>query len=31
MAKLRIYNDIDSKDNKFWYQWREATAYVSRI
>lgn len=21
MAKLRIYNDIDSKDNKFWYQW----------
>lgn len=22
MAKLRIYNDIDSQDNKFWYQWR---------
>lgn len=21
MAKLRIYNDIDSQDNKFWYQW----------
>lgn len=21
MAKLRIYNDIDTKDNKFWYQW----------
>lgn len=21
MAKLRIYNDIDCQDNKFWYQW----------
>ncbi|MCW4137307.1 Clp protease ClpP [Segatella copri] len=21
MAKLRIYNDIDSQDKKFWYQW----------
>ena len=21
MAELRIYNDIDSQDNKFWYQW----------
>lgn len=21
MAKLRIYNDIDSQENKFWYQW----------
>lgn len=21
MAKLRICNDIDSQDNKFWYQW----------
>ena len=21
MAKLRIYNDIESQDNKFWYQW----------
>lgn len=21
MAKLRIYNDIDSQDNKFWYEW----------
>nr|DAF21324.1 MAG TPA: Putative ATP dependent Clp protease [Caudoviricetes sp.] len=21
MTKLRIYNDIDSQDNKFWYQW----------
>ena len=21
MAKLRIYNNIDSQDNKFWYQW----------
>lgn len=21
MAKLRIYNEIDSQDNKFWYQW----------
>lgn len=21
MAKLRIYNDINSQDNKFWYQW----------
>ena len=23
MAKLRIYNDIDSQDNKFWYKWFE--------
>lgn len=21
MAQLRIYNDIDCQDNKFWYQW----------
>lgn len=21
MAELRIYNDIDSQDNKFWYKW----------
>lgn len=21
MAKLKIYNDIDCQDNKFWYQW----------
>lgn len=21
MAKLRIYNNIDCQDNKFWYQW----------
>lgn len=24
MAKLRIYNDIDSQDNKFWYQWLDS-------